>query len=141
MKTFVRLAFASLLLAAAPAFAQTLTFPAGANIQICDSAAAGAQCHPAVSPQELPPGSHMMVGPDSSATLTYPNGATVEFTEPGLYTINAAPAGALVASEPTTLGSIMASYPGFIAFSALIVASGVASSVGDDENLLEPFSP
>src|SRR5690606_11450920 len=104
MKNLVRLALATLLFAAAPAFAQTLTFPAGANIQICESAAAGASCSPAVSGQELPPGSHMMVGPDASATLTYPNGATVQFTEPGLYTINAAPAGALVASEPATLG-------------------------------------
>ena len=156
MKTPIRLAFAALLLAAVslvPAFAQvnpaagvigppavvsapTLTFTG--NVQICTSASAGATCSPAKPGQPLPVGSHMMVGPGATAQLEYSNGAIVNFTEPGLYTVNAA-TGAL--TGVATASSIVAANTGFIAFAGLIAAAGVSSSVADeDENLLVPIS-
>ena len=158
MKTPIRLAFAALLLAAVslvPVQAQdlggldlepgtkavtgdppTLTFTG--NVQICTSASAGATWSPAKPGQPLPVGSHMMVGPGATAQLEYSNGAIVNFTEPGLYTVNAA-TGAL--TGVATASSIVAANTGFIAFAGLIAAAGVSSSVADeDENLLVPLS-
>jgi len=143
MKSQIRLAFAALLLAAVallPAFAQQvapeLTFTG--NVQVCASAAAGASCTPATPGQPLPPGSHLMVGPNATAQLTYANGAIVNFTEAGLYTVGAAPAGI---TGTMTASSIVAANTGFIAFAGLIAAAGVSSSVADeDENLLVPVS-
>ncbi len=140
MKTLTRIAFAALLLAGMslmPAFAQQLSF--SGNVQICQSAAAGSSCTPATPGQTVPPGTHLMVGQGATASVTYENGAVVNFTEPGLYTINAAPA-SLVGVQ--TAGQVIASNAAFITFAALIAAAGIASSaLDDDENLLEPLSP
>ena len=148
MKFQIRLALAALLLAATamlPAFAAEapiLTFTG--NVQICSGAAANATCKPAVPNQPLPAGSHLMVGPGATAQLQYLEDGIVNFTEPGLYTVNALPVRNLPGSNYATQvqsASSIASSMGFITFAGLIAAAGVASSVtGEDENLLVPIS-
>ena len=148
MKTKLRLGLVALMVAAMTLVASfgaaaqtnpnapTLTF--SGNVQICSSAAAGATCRPAIQGEEVPPGTHVMVGQDASAQLRYPNEAIVNFTQPGLYTVNAAPANF---RGTRSAGSVIASNAAFITFAALIAAAGVAASVlDDDEDLLVPLS-
>jgi len=142
MKTSLRIASVTALLAGMsmlPAFAQSLSF--SGNVQICQSAAAGSACTPATPGMTVQAGTHLMVGPGGSASVTYENGAVVNFTEPGLYTINAAPAGALAPGQTMSAGSVVAANTGFIVFAGLIAAAGIASStLDDDEDLLVPIS-
>ncbi|TAK39890.1 MAG: hypothetical protein EPO30_01655 [Lysobacteraceae bacterium] len=138
MKTStLRLAFATLLLAAMallPAFAQQPTATLTFNGTVMTSS--GGEFVAAASGQQVAYGTRVMVSEGSTATLTYPNGAVVNLTQPGVYTVSAA-GGALAVTQ----GSAAAANAMMIGVAAVIAAAGIASSaLDDDEDLLVPVS-
>ena len=92
MKTStLRIAFATLLLAAMallPAFAQQPTATLTFNGTVMTSS--GGEFVAASSGQQVAYGTRVMVSEGSTATLTYPDGAVVNLTQPGVYTVSAA---------------------------------------------------
>lgn len=140
MKTSLRIAFVAALVAALsffPAFAQEAVGTLQVNGSVMTST--GGEFTPASSGQAVAEGTRLMVAEGSSASITFPNGAVVNFTEPGVYTINMPAAGALAAGTTYTAGSVIASNAAFITFAGLIAAAGVASStMDDDEDLVSP---
>lgn len=137
MNTRFRIVFAAVLVAALsllPAFAQQAVGTLQVNGTVMTST--GGEFAAAADGQSVTEGTRLMVGENSSASITFPNGAVVNFTQPGVYTINMPAAGTL-ASGATYNASNLA----FITFAATIAAAGVASSVlDDDEDLLVPAS-
>src|SRR5690606_3828121 len=142
MKTSLRIALAATLLAVMsllPAFAQEAVGTLQVNGTVMTST--GGEFVPASDGQAIAEGTRLMVSEGSSASITFPNGAVVNFTEPGVYTINMPAAGALAAGTTYSASSLIASNAGFITFAGIIAAAGVASSVADDEeDLLTPVS-
>lgn len=138
MKTStLRIAFATLLLAAMallPAFAQQPTATLTFNGTVMTSS--GGEFVAASSGQQVAYGTRVMVSEGSTATLTYPDGAVVNLTQPGVYTVSAA-GSRLV----RTHGNAAAANAMMIGVAGVIAAAGIASSVlDDDEDLLVPAS-
>ena len=138
MKTStLRIAFATLLLAAMallPAFAQQPTATLTFNGTVMTSS--GGEFVAASSGQQVAYGTRVMVSEGSTATLTYPDGAVVNLTQPGVYTVSAAGSNLV-----RTQGNAAAANAMMIGVAGVIVAAGVASSVlDDDEDLLVPAS-
>src|SRR5690606_33066295 len=89
MKTSLRIALAAGLLAVMamlPAFAQAGMGTLQVNGTVMTST--GGEFVPASDGQAIAEGTRLMVSEGSSASITFPNGAVVNFTEPGVYTIN-----------------------------------------------------
>lgn len=76
----------ALALAMAPAFAQdappTLRIDSGSVMT-----SSGGEFQTASSGTMLTPGERLMLAENSSATLVYPNGCTIQYTAPGVYPV------------------------------------------------------
>lgn len=142
MNTRFRIVFAALLVAALsllPAFAQQSVGTLQVNGTVM--ASTGGEFVAAADGQAVAEGTRLMVGENSSASITFPNGAVVNFTQPGVYTINMPAAGALAAGTAYNASSLIAANAGFIGFASVIAAAGVSSSAMDeDEDLVDPVS-
>lgn len=141
MKTMLRIATAAALLGAAslaPAFAQETigTMQVNGTVMTSD----GGEFVGASSGEAIQAGERIMVGEGSSASISFVNGAVVNYTAPGVYTIQL-PTVATGATA-TTLGQAIADNAGFVAFAGVIAAAGIAASVADDDEDLigEPIS-
>ena len=142
MNTRFRIVLAAVLVAALsllPAFAQQAVGTLQVNGTVMTST--GGEFAAAADGQSVTEGTRLMVGENSSASITFPNGAVVNFTQPGVYTINMPAAGSLASGVTYNASSLIAANAAFITFAATIVAAGVASSaMDDDEDLLVPAS-
>ena len=141
MKTMLRAATAAALLGAAslaPALAQETIGTMQVNGTVMTST--GGEFVPAASGEAIQAGERIMVGEGSSASISFANGAVVEYTAPGVYTIQMpAVAGTAGAGAAGTLTS--AEY-GLIGFAGVVAATGVASSaMDDDEDLVDGAQP
>ena len=138
MKTMLRVATAAALLGAAslaPAFAQETigTMQVNGTVMTSD----GGEFVGASSGEAIQAGERIMVGEGSSASISFVNGAVVNYTAPGVYTIQL-PAVATGATA-TTLGEAVSANIGFVAFAGVIAAAGIGASVlDDDEDLVGP---
>ena len=119
-----------------------LHFKPGANVQICQSAEAGATCRPAISGESVPPGTNVMVGPGAQAEIVYKHltagkNQKIVLDKPGVYTLNERVA--LPNHAKATFKEVLAANPGFMTFAALIAAAGGAASANGGK--LVPISP
>lgn len=141
MKTMLRVATAAALLGAAslaPAFAQDTIGTMQVNGTVMTST--GGEFVGAASGEAIQAGERIMVGEGSSAQITFVNGAVVNYTAPGVYSIQLPAVAA--AGTATTVGSAVAANTGFIALAGVIAAAGVGSSVADDnEDLVDGLQP
>jgi len=134
LKTLLTTAVALAL--AGPAFAQnnaiTLQVNAG---QVMTST--GGEFVPAASGAALVPGEKLMVTAGASATAVYPNGAGINFTVPGVYTIAAG------GSIANTIQKQHGAWDPKIAIgvgAAVVVAGAVAAGGGGSSNNSTPIS-
>lgn len=153
MKTLIR-AFAATALVAAlasPAYAQDKTHGRLTVSQGTVMTSDGGEFNPANTGDVVQVGDRIMVGEGGIASVNYPGCTTVNFTEPGVYTINEPAAcreneqqdsGTADETGAVDGSSVLASNAAFITFEALIVAAGVAASVlDDDEDLVDGAQP
>src|SRR5690606_35666483 len=109
MKTSLRIALVATLLAVMsllPAFAQEAMGTLEVNGTVMTST--GGEFVPATSGQAIEEGTRLMDSEGSSASITFPNGAVVNFTTPGVYTISMPAAGALAAGTVYSASSLIA---------------------------------
>src|SRR3546814_13130381 len=86
----------------------------------------------ASSGQQVAYGTRVMLSEGSTATLTYPDGAVVNITEPGVYTVSAA-GSRLVRTQ----GNTAAANAMMLGIAGVIAAAGIAASaLDDDEHIL-----
>jgi len=123
---------------AAPAFAQD----APVDLQVESGTvmtSTGGEFETAATGENVVAGERVMVGENSSVLVRFANNCVIRFTQPGVHLVpqgcvpgvgGAMNAGA--AASAATVGSVVASNAGIIAVSAVIAASGVASSVASD---------
>jgi len=141
MKTLGKVALATALAGLmAPAIAQETIGTMQVNGSV--STSMGGDFMPAASGESIQAGERIMVGEGSSASISFTNGAVVNYTTPGVYTVQ------MPAAVGTTVAGSTALTPAemtFIGFAGLVAASGIAASaLDDDEDLLEgepPVSP
>lgn len=139
MKTKLRLAAAAAILGAAafvPALAQETIGTMQVNGTVMTST--GGEFAPAASGEAIQAGERIMVGEGSSATISFSNGAVVEYTAPGVYSIQ------MPAATMTAAGSaaLTPAELGFIGFAGVVAASGAAASaLDDDEDLVDGAQP
>jgi hypothetical protein len=93
----------------------------------------GGEFASASSGEGVQAGERLMVSEGGSATVDFTNGAVVNYTAPGVYTVNLPAVGAPV---PTTSGSA-ASSAGIVLGAAVLGAAAV-EEIGDD---VPPESP
>ena len=140
MKMLAKAALATAIAAVAcPALAQETIGTMQVNGSV--STSTGGDFVRASSGEAIQAGERIMVGEGSSASITFTNGAVVNYTAPGVYTVHlpaAAGVGAGAAAAATLTGGEIA----LISAAGLIAASGIAAStLDDDEDLLgEPIS-
>lgn len=137
MKTMLRIATAAALLGAAslaPAFAQETigTMQVNGTVMTSD----GGEFVGASSGEAIQAGERIMVGEGSSASISFVNGAVVNYTAPGVYTIQMPAAAGVVSNSP---GVLTPAEMGFMGFAGVIAAAGIAATVmDDDEDLIGP---
>jgi len=141
MKTMLRAATAAALLGVAslaPALAQDTIGTLQVNGTVMTST--GGEFVPAASGEAIQAGERLMVGEGSSASISFSNGAVVEYTAPGVYTIQMpALVGTTGAGAPATLTPAELT---FIGFAGVVAATGVAAStMDDDEDLVDGAQP
>lgn len=133
-KTALAIVLAGLM---APALAQETIGTMQVNGSV--STSTGGDFVPAASGEAIQAGERIMVGEGSSASIRFSNGAVVDYTTPGVYTVQ------MPATAGTTTTGSTALTPaemGFIGFAGVVAASGIAASVmDDDEDLLEGEPP
>lgn len=127
------LAVAAITTIAAPAFAQdvigTLTVNQGTVMT-----STGGEFASASSGEAIQAGERVMVGEGGSASVTFTNGAVVDYTAPGVYTVQMPVAGVPVASAG---GASTTATAAIIAGTAVLGAAAVEAN-GDN---VEPESP
>lgn len=127
------LAVAAITTIAAPAFAQdvigTLTVNQGTVMT-----STGGEFASASSGEAIQAGERVMVGEGGSASVTFNNGAVVDYTAPGVYTVQMPVAGVPVASAG---GASTTATAAIIAGTAVLGAAAVEAN-GDN---VEPESP
>lgn len=134
MKTPIRLslAVAAITAIAAPAFAQEAT--GTLQVQGTVMTSTGGEFASATSGQAIQAGERIMIGEGGSASVTFANGAVVNYTVPGVYTVQLPVAGVPVASAG---GAGTAASVGITAGAAVLGAAAIESS-GDT---VEPDHP
>jgi hypothetical protein len=137
MKTLLRALLAAALLAGvgiAPAFAQNVigTLHVNGGTVMTSS---GEEFTTAGDNQPLQSGDRIMVSEGGSASITYSNGVVVNYTEPGVYTVQL-PAGG---TEVAGAGGSKAGSVGIILGAALLGAAAI-ESMGDDVPPDQPIS-
>lgn len=135
MKTLGKLALATALAGLmSPAFAQETIGTMSVNGSV--STSMGGDFIPAASGESIQAGERIMVAENSSAQIAFTNGAVVNYTAPGVYSIQMPATAGVVSMSP---GVLTPAEMGFIGFAAVIAAAGIAASVADDdEDLLGP---
>ncbi len=128
MKTLTKLALATAVAALSlPAFAQqtigTLTVNSGTVMT-----SEGGEFASASTGSSIQAGERLMVSENSSASVTFTNGAVVNYTAPGVYTITMPVAGGPVASAG---GASTAATVGIVLGAAVLGAAAVEAN-GDD---------
>ncbi|MDQ2702456.1 MAG: hypothetical protein M3Y70_06485 [Pseudomonadota bacterium] len=133
MKTLAKVVLASTIALALPAFAQetigTLTVNSGTVMT-----STGGEFASAGSGEAIQTGEQVMLGENSSASITFSNGAVVNYTAPGVYTISGLPAaGAGAGAVGTAGGASTAATVGIIAGAAALGALGVENAGEGEE--------
>lgn len=132
MKTLAKVVLASTIALALPAFAQetigTLTVNQGTVMT-----SSGGEFASAGSGEGIQVGEQIMLGENSSATITFSNGAVVNYTAPGVYTISGLPAAVGAGAVGTAGGASAAATAGIIAGAAALGALGVENAGEGEE--------
>ena len=132
MKTLAKVVLAATAALALPAFAQetigTLTVNSGTVMT-----SNGGEFASAGSGEGIQVGEQVMLAENSSASITFSNGAVVNYSAPGVYTINGLPA----AGVGTAAGASNAATAGIIVGAAVLGALAVEQA-GDE---VAPDSP
>ena len=134
MKTLAKVVLAATAALALPAFAQetigTLTVNSGTVMT-----SNGGEFASAGSGEGIQVGEQVMLAENSSASITFSNGAVVNYSAPGVYTINGLPAAG--AGVGTGAGASTAATAGIIVGAAVLGALAVEQA-GDE---VAPDSP
>lgn len=132
MKTLAKVVLASTIALALPAFAQetigTLTVNQGTVMT-----SNGGEFASAGSGEGIQVGEQLMLGENSSASITFSNGAVVNYTAPGVYTISGLPAAVGAGAVGTAGGASAAATAGIIAGAAALGALGVENAGEGEE--------
>lgn len=81
-------------------------------------------------------GDQLMIGQDSSASITYTNGAVTNFTAPGTYTVNLPVAGAAGSAGVGATGGASAA-----ATAGIIVGTAALAAVATEQAVMEEKVP
>jgi hypothetical protein len=136
MKTLAKVVLATAVAAlATPAFAQDTVGTLSVN-QGTVMTSTGGEFASASSGEAIQAGERIMVGESSSASVTFTNGAVVNYTAPGVYTVQVPVAGTPVA---TSGGASSAATVGIVLGAAVLGAAAI-ESMGDDTPPDHPVS-
>ena len=131
MKTLAKVVLAATAALALPAFAQetigTLTVNSGTVMT-----STGGEFASAGSGEAIQVGEQVMLAENSSASITFSNGAVVNYTAPGVYTISGLPA-AGAGAVGTAGGASTAATVGIIVGAAALGALGVENAGEGEE--------
>ena len=135
MKTLAKLVLAAAVSALAlPAFAQdtigTLTVQQGTVMT-----SNGGEFASASSGESIQNGERLMIGEGGSASVTFTNGAVVNYTAPGVYTVQMPVAGA-----PVAMGASNPAMTAGIVIGAAVLGAAAIEAMGDDVPPDHPIS-
>src|SRR5690606_31771353 len=132
MTTLAKVVLAATVALALPAFAQetigTLTVNSGTVMT-----SNGGEFATAGTGEAIQVGEQVMLAENSSATISFTNGAVVNYTAPGVYTISGLPAAAGAGTVGVGAGASTAATAGIIVGAAALGALGVENAGEGEE--------
>lgn len=130
MKKLAQIVLAAALAAAAlPAFAQDAAIGTLTNVNGTVMTSNNGEFVTANANTPIAPGQQIMIGQDSSASITFTNGAVTNFTTPGTYTVNLP----VVAGSGGAAGAGTAGGASAAATAGIIVGAAALAGLGVDQ--------